>query len=142
MDRHGQGDAGLKVYGDAMITRHAEPGRRRTACPAGRCGAGVDLILFAETYTDKLSGREQWNFPVGWLEWNDRYRDVFRASQTNWESSQSLLTLPEENRLSSTDPRAEGASASDEMCWGQGCYPVVQVQAANRSRSSIAGRSP
>ena len=27
------------------------------------------------------AGQEQGNFPVGWSEWNDRYRDVFRASQ-------------------------------------------------------------
>jgi glycogen operon protein len=42
-------------------------------------GAGVDLI--AEPYTAGLSGQEQGNFPVGWSEWNDRYRDAFRASQ-------------------------------------------------------------
>jgi glycogen operon protein len=42
-------------------------------------GAGVDLI--AEPYTANLAGQEQGNFPVGWSEWNDRYRDVFRASQ-------------------------------------------------------------
>jgi isoamylase len=41
-------------------------------------GPGVDLI--AEPYT-ALGGQEQGNFPVGWSEWNDRYRDVFRASQ-------------------------------------------------------------
>ena len=42
-------------------------------------GAGVDLI--AEPYTANGEGQEQGNFPVGWSEWNDRYRDVFRASQ-------------------------------------------------------------
>jgi glycogen operon protein len=43
-------------------------------------GAGVDLI--AEPYTASgQSGQQQGNFPVGWSEWNDRYRDVFRASQ-------------------------------------------------------------
>jgi isoamylase len=42
-------------------------------------GPGVDLI--AEPYTAGLNGQEQGNFPVGWSEWNDRYRDVFRASQ-------------------------------------------------------------
>jgi len=42
-------------------------------------GAGVDLI--AEPYTANAAGQEQGNFPVGWSEWNDRYRDVFRASQ-------------------------------------------------------------
>ena len=26
-------------------------------------------------------GQQQGNFPVGWSEWNDRFRDVFRASQ-------------------------------------------------------------
>jgi len=45
--------------------------------PAG--GAGVDLI--AEPYTANAQGQEQGNFPVGWSEWNDRFRDVFRASQ-------------------------------------------------------------
>jgi glycogen operon protein len=48
------------------------------ARPAGG-GAGVDLI--AEPYTADGAGQEQGNFPVGWSEWNDRYRDVFRASQ-------------------------------------------------------------
>ncbi len=43
-------------------------------------GAGVDLI--AEPYTaGSESGQQQGNFPVGWSEWNDRYRDAFRASQ-------------------------------------------------------------
>jgi glycogen operon protein len=42
-------------------------------------GTGVDLI--AEPYTADGQGQEQGNFPVGWSEWNDRYRDVFRASQ-------------------------------------------------------------
>jgi len=42
-------------------------------------GEGVDLI--AEPYTANDEGQEQGNFPVGWSEWNDRYRDVFRASQ-------------------------------------------------------------
>jgi len=42
-------------------------------------GPGVDLI--AEPYTANAQGQEQGNLPVGWSEWNDRYRDVFRASQ-------------------------------------------------------------
>jgi len=42
-------------------------------------GQGVDLI--AEPYTANTAGQEQGQFPVGWSEWNDRYRDVFRASQ-------------------------------------------------------------
>jgi isoamylase len=42
-------------------------------------GPGVDLI--AEPYTANSAGQEQGNFPLGWSEWNDRYRDVFRASQ-------------------------------------------------------------
>jgi glycogen operon protein len=42
-------------------------------------GAGVDLI--AEPYTANAQGREQGNFPVGWSEWNDRFRDAFRTSQ-------------------------------------------------------------
>jgi len=46
---------------------------------AARGGPGVDLI--AEPYTANGAGQEQGNFPVGWSEWNDRYRDVFRASQ-------------------------------------------------------------
>jgi len=35
--------------------------------------------LIAEPYT--ATGQQQGNFPVGWSEWNDRFRDVFRASQ-------------------------------------------------------------
>jgi isoamylase len=46
---------------------------------AAQGGAGVDLI--AEPYTANAAGQEQGNFPLGWSEWNDRYRDVFRASQ-------------------------------------------------------------
>jgi glycogen operon protein len=42
-------------------------------------GAGVDLI--AEPYTANARGQEQGNFPVGWSEWNDRFRDTFRTSQ-------------------------------------------------------------
>jgi glycogen operon protein len=44
-------------------------------------GAGVDLIAEPYTATGQASGQQQGNFPVGWSEWNDRYRDVFRASQ-------------------------------------------------------------
>lgn len=42
-------------------------------------GPGVDLI--AEPYTATADGQEQGNFPVGWSEWNDRYRDTFRKAQ-------------------------------------------------------------
>jgi glycogen operon protein len=42
-------------------------------------GPGVDLI--AEPYTDRPKGEEQGNFPAGWSEWNDRFRDAVRASQ-------------------------------------------------------------
>jgi isoamylase len=42
-------------------------------------GAGVDLI--AEPYTANEAGQEQGKFPNGWAEWNDNFRDVFRASQ-------------------------------------------------------------
>lgn len=42
-------------------------------------GAGVDLI--AEPYTADSQGQEQGQFPPGWAEWNDRFRDAFRASQ-------------------------------------------------------------
>jgi isoamylase len=42
-------------------------------------GAGVDLI--AEPYTADGNGQEQGQFPVGWAEWNDRFRDAVRASQ-------------------------------------------------------------
>jgi isoamylase len=44
-------------------------------------GAGVDLIAEPYTATGQSSGQQQGNFPVGWSEWNGRYRDVFRASQ-------------------------------------------------------------
>lgn len=47
--------------------------------PAG--GAGVDLIAEPYTASGQASGQQQGNFPVGWSEWNDRYRDVFRGSQ-------------------------------------------------------------
>ncbi|MCX8254041.1 Isoamylase [Beijerinckiaceae bacterium RH AL1] len=43
-------------------------------------GAGVDLI--AEPYAVNDGGAYQLgNFPVGWAEWNDRFRDTIRASQ-------------------------------------------------------------
>ena len=42
-------------------------------------GKGVDLI--AEPYTADGNGQEQGQFPVGWAEWNDRFRDAVRASQ-------------------------------------------------------------
>ena len=44
-------------------------------------GVGVDLIAEPYTATGQASGQQQGNFPVGWSEWNDRFRDVFRASQ-------------------------------------------------------------
>ena len=42
-------------------------------------GAGVDLI--AEPYAVSMDAQEQGNFPRGWAEWNDRYRDTIRESQ-------------------------------------------------------------
>jgi glycogen operon protein len=42
-------------------------------------GLGVDLI--AEPYAATFESQEQGNFPDGWSEWNDEYRDVIRASQ-------------------------------------------------------------
>jgi isoamylase len=42
-------------------------------------GAGVDLI--AEPWTATGDGQEQGNFPSGWAEWTDRFRDTFRRSQ-------------------------------------------------------------
>lgn len=45
-------------------------------------GAGVDLI--AEPWNGAgEGGQEQGNFPAGWAEWNDRFRDTFRKSQNN-----------------------------------------------------------
>ena len=42
-------------------------------------GAGVDLV--AEPYAVSMDAQEQGNFPRGWAEWNDRFRDTVRASQ-------------------------------------------------------------
>ena len=47
--------------------------------PAG--GPGVDLIAEPYTADGNQAGQQQGNFPVGWSEWNDRYRDTFRAAQ-------------------------------------------------------------
>jgi glycogen operon protein len=52
---------------------------RELPARAAAGGPGVDLI--AEPYTASAQGQEQGNFPVGWSEWNDGFRDVFRASQ-------------------------------------------------------------
>ena len=49
--------------------------------PAAQASRGVGVDLIAEPYTADAQGQEQGNFPVGWSEWNDRFRDVFRASQ-------------------------------------------------------------
>jgi glycogen operon protein len=47
--------------------------------PAGG-GGGVDLI--AEPWNARGDGgQQQGNFPSGWAEWNDRFRDTFRKSQ-------------------------------------------------------------
>lgn len=44
-------------------------------------GPGVDLIAEPYTAGPAGGGQQQGNFPVGWAEWNDRYRDTIRASQ-------------------------------------------------------------
>jgi glycogen operon protein len=44
-------------------------------------GAGVDLIAEPYTADGNPDGQQQGNFPVGWSEWNDRYRDTVRAAQ-------------------------------------------------------------
>ena len=44
-------------------------------------GVGVDLI--AEPWTARGDGgQQQGNFPSGWAEWNDRFRDTFRKAQS------------------------------------------------------------
>src|SRR5690606_7046937 len=55
----------------------------------GRCGAFFDTIqqdpvlsrvkLIAEPWDLGEGGYQLGNFPVGWAEWNDRYRDAMRA---------------------------------------------------------------
>ncbi|MEJ7636530.1 MAG: isoamylase [Singulisphaera sp.] len=42
-------------------------------------GPGVDLI--AEPWAATGDTQQQGNFPRGWAEWNDRFRDAFRRSQ-------------------------------------------------------------
>jgi len=55
-------------------------------------GDGVDLI--AEPYTANSAGQEQGNFPAGWSEWNDHYRDAFRASQNRtWLVTPGAMAL-------------------------------------------------
>ena len=44
-------------------------------------GPGVDLTCEPYTADGNPAGQQQGNMPVGWSEWNDRYRDVWRASQ-------------------------------------------------------------
>lgn len=44
-------------------------------------GAGVDLTCEPYTADGSQAGQQQGNLPVGWSEWNDRYRDIFRVSQ-------------------------------------------------------------
>lgn len=55
--------------------------RAVTELPARPDAGGIGVDLMAEPYTADANGQEQGNFPKGWSEWNDRYRDVFRASQ-------------------------------------------------------------
>lgn len=55
--------------------------RAVTELPARPAAGGPGVDLIAEPYTANAQGQEQGNFPVGWSEWNDRFRDVFRASQ-------------------------------------------------------------
>lgn len=55
--------------------------RAVTELPARPAAGGAGVNLIAEPYSANAAGQEQGNFPVGWSEWNDRYRDVFRASQ-------------------------------------------------------------
>ena len=42
-------------------------------------GEGVDLI--AEPWMPNCDGQQQGNFPSGWAEWNDKFRDTFRDHQ-------------------------------------------------------------
>ncbi|MDR4479555.1 MAG: isoamylase [Nitrospira sp.] len=42
-------------------------------------GEGVDLI--AEPWMPKCDGQQQGNFPSGWAEWNDKFRNTFREHQ-------------------------------------------------------------
>jgi glycogen operon protein len=64
-----------KMPGDNVLNRAVRelPGR-----PAAG-GAGVDLI--AEPWGASGNTQQQGQFPWGWAEWNDRFRDGFRKSQ-------------------------------------------------------------
>jgi isoamylase len=55
--------------------------RAVTSLPARPAGGGAGVDLIAEPYTADAFGQEQGNFPAGWAEWNDRFRDAMRASQ-------------------------------------------------------------
>jgi glycogen operon protein len=72
----GQGFIFDKMPGDNPLNRAV---RELPVRPAGG-GSGIDLI--AEPWTASGGGgQQQGNFPSGWAEWNDRFRDTFRKSQ-------------------------------------------------------------
>jgi glycogen operon protein len=73
---NGEGFSFDKLNGDNALNRAVKelPVRPATG------GAGVDLI--AEPWTASGDGgQQQGNFPWGWAEWNDHFRDSFRKSQ-------------------------------------------------------------
>lgn len=73
---NGQGFVFDKMPGSNPLNRAA---RELPVRPATG-GAGVDLI--AEPWNGRGDGgQQQGNFPAGWAEWNDRFRDCFRRSQ-------------------------------------------------------------
>jgi isoamylase len=72
----GEGFIFDKMPGDNPLNRAT----RELPVRAAAGGAGVDLI--AEPWNGSGGGgQQQGNFPAGWAEWNDRFRDCFRKSQ-------------------------------------------------------------
>jgi glycogen operon protein len=76
LPNNGEGFVFDKMPADNPLNRAA---RELPVRPADG-GAGVDLI--AEPWNARGDfSQQQGNFPAGWAEWNDRFRDTFRRSQ-------------------------------------------------------------
>ena len=73
----GQGFIYDKMPGDNVLNRAV---KELPVRPADG-GTGVDLIAEPYTGDGRQDGQQEGNFPLGWAEWNPRYRDNLREEQ-------------------------------------------------------------
>ena len=110
--------------GARAARRSTASARSSTCCARIRCCRDVKLI--AEPWDLGDGGYQVGNFPVGWAEWNDQYRDTMRAY---WKGDGGLI-----------GEFAQRLTGSSDLYNRERPRPVRQHQLRHRARRLHAAR--